>query len=257
MRPLPLPCPAVLPGLGILDRVTPHLVWDWNGTLLDDLRLVVDATNSSLASVGGPVVTADEHRRGFRRPISAYYADVLGRQITAAEFVHLDGEFHRAYRAGLARCALKPDATAALAAWSGTQSLLSMWFHADLVALVSRYGLTPRFTRIDGLRADIGGGHKEEHLVAHLEALGLTGAGTVLVGDSLDDAHAAAAVGARCVLYAGGFTDLDQLVASGLPVASTLLEAVEMSTELVVEAGVEAGSEVSEASGPRTASPSR
>ncbi len=46
-----------------------HPVWDWNGTLLDDLRLVVDATTASLATVGGPVVTADEHRRDYRRPI--------------------------------------------------------------------------------------------------------------------------------------------------------------------------------------------
>ena len=37
-----------------------HLVWDWNGTLLDDLDLVVRATNVAFASAGGPAVTADE-----------------------------------------------------------------------------------------------------------------------------------------------------------------------------------------------------
>jgi phosphoglycolate phosphatase-like HAD superfamily hydrolase len=46
-----------------------HLVWDWNGTLLDDLALVVAATNASLATAGGRPITAEEHRRDFRRPI--------------------------------------------------------------------------------------------------------------------------------------------------------------------------------------------
>jgi len=206
-----------------------HLVWDWNGTLLDDLRLVVDATNASLATCGGPVVTADEHRRDYRRPISAYYAHVLGRAITEEEFALLDGAFHHAYRAGLATCGLVSDALTALATWPGTQSLLSMWFHAELVVAVERYGIAARFARVDGLRGAIGGGHKEAHLIAHLDAIGVAGADTVLVGDSLDDAHAAAAVGARCVLYAGGFTDPPALHATGLPVASSLVEAVELA----------------------------
>lgn len=210
--------------------MTGHLVWDWNGTLLDDLRLVVDATNASLATLGGRAVTADEHRRDFRRPIPAYYTHVLGRPIDEEEFARLDKVFHQAYRAGLNSCALAADATAALQSWTGTQSLLSMWFHAELVALVTRYGLASRFSRIDGLRDEVGGGRKAEHLVAHLDALGVAGPDAVLVGDSVDDAVAAAAVGARCVLYAGGLTDPAALWATGLPVAETLLEAVALSS---------------------------
>lgn len=207
-----------------------HLVWDWNGTLLDDLRLVVDATNAALAAAGGPAVTADEHRRGFRRPVVAYYGQVLGRQLTHEQFALLDAEFHRAYRAGLDTCALAAGAADALAAWAGSQSLLSMWFHAELVALVTRYGLAARFTRMDGLREPVGGGQKAAHLVAHLAAVGVAGPDTVLVGDSLDDAQAAAMVGARCVLYAGGLTDPALLRATGLPVAETLAEAVALAS---------------------------
>ena len=47
-------------------------------------------------------------------------------------------------------------------------------------------------------------------------------AAAIDVGDSLDDAEAAAANGGACVLYTGGFTDPDRLRASGLPVADTL-----------------------------------
>jgi phosphoglycolate phosphatase-like HAD superfamily hydrolase len=206
-----------------------HLVWDWNGTLLDDLDLVVVATNASLAAAGGPVVTADEHRRDFRRPVADYYAYVLGRPIDVAEFVVLDRVFHHTYRQRMAECPLAVDALAAIGAWPGSQSLLSMYFHDELVAELTRRGLAAQLSRVDGLRAVVGGGHKADHLAEHLAALELTGADCVLIGDSLDDAHAAASVGAACVLYANGYTDPERLVATGLPLATSLVEAVRLA----------------------------
>ena len=215
-----------------------HLVWDWNGTLLNDLNLVVTATNASLTSLGGTPTTAEEHRRDFRRPVIDYYAQTLGRSLTSEDFAKLDEVFHRTYALGLPECALAADAVTALTSWQGSQSLLSMWFHTELVPTVERYGLAAHFRRVDGLRDARGGGHKAPHLVAHLEALGLTGPDCLLIGDSLDDAEAAASVGARCVLYAGGFTDLDRLNAVGVPVAATLTEAVGLAAgTLVIDAG--------------------
>jgi phosphoglycolate phosphatase-like HAD superfamily hydrolase len=209
-----------------------HLVWDWNGTLLDDLTLVVAATNAALLAAGGGPTTPDEHRREFRRPISEYYSLVLGRRVDREEFAQLDKIFHKAYAEGLTTCALAAGATDALRGWTGTQSLLSMWFHTELVPTVDRYGLTSYFARVDGNRAATGGGHKAPHLAAHLAALGVDGADCVLIGDSVDDAAAAATVGARCVLYTGGFTDPDRLRGCGVPVATTLAEAVTLAAGL-------------------------
>jgi phosphoglycolate phosphatase-like HAD superfamily hydrolase len=211
-----------------------HLVWDWNGTLLDDLPLVVAATNVSLAVVGGPSVSADEHRRDFRRPIADYYGHVLGRSVTREEFADLDRAYHDAYRAGLLDTALTADAEAAMRAWPGSQSLLSMWFHEELLPEVSRRGLRGLFGRVDGLRAGVvGGGPKAEHLVEHLSELGVRPSDVVLIGDSVDDAQAAATVGAACVLYGGGFTHPDRLAETGVPVAPTLLEAVSLACAAV------------------------
>jgi phosphoglycolate phosphatase-like HAD superfamily hydrolase len=209
-----------------------HLVWDWNGTLLDDLALVVAATNAAFATCSELRVTAEEHRRDFRRPIADYYGLVLGRPVDDEEFVRLDQAFHLAYAGGLATCALAPDALGALASWAGTQSLLSMWFHDELVPTVDQYGLARYFRRVDGLRAAVGGGAKAPHLAAHLGALGVSGTDCVLIGDSVDDAEAAVSVGARCVLYTGGFTDPDRLRATGGPVADTLADAVSLAARL-------------------------
>ena len=209
-----------------------HLVWDWNGTLLDDLSLVVAATNASLATCGGLPVTVEEHRRDFRRPIVDYYSVVLGRPIDAAEFARLDKAFHDAYSAGLMACALSADAHTALRSWTGTQSLLSMWFHRDLVPTVHRYGLASYFGRVDGLRDEVGGGSKAPHLVAHLDAQGRTGAECVLIGDSVDDAEATRSVGARCVLYSGGFTEAARLRDTGAPVVDSLSAAITLAATL-------------------------
>lgn len=216
-------------GVRVTSCVVAHLVWDWNGTLLDDFTLVLAATNASVAALGGPPVTAVAHRREFRRPIADYYTLVLGRELTDNEFEQLDRVFHEAYREGLATCQLAPDALAAMAAWPGTQSLLSMFFHDELVVEVDRWGFAHRLLRIDGLRASVGGDRKVRYLEAHLEAIGLDGADCVLIGDSVDDADAAAVVGAGCVLYAGGFTDAERLAATGRPVARTLLAAVALA----------------------------
>ncbi len=210
-----------------------HLVWDWNGTLLDDLPLVVAATNVAFAAAGGPTITAEEHRRDFRRPIIEYYAQVLGRPVDVTEFAALNKIFHDAYQAKLP-CSLTADARTALAEWPGSQSLLSMWFHTELVPAVAGHGLTPFFQRIDGLREPLehGGDHKAPYLAQHLAAQGLSGEQVVMIGDSVDDAHAAAAVGARCVLYTGGFTDEAQLRATGAPVVDSLRAAVALARTL-------------------------
>jgi phosphoglycolate phosphatase-like HAD superfamily hydrolase len=209
-----------------------HLVWDWNGTLLDDLSLVVSSTNEAFSSVGGRSVDSDEHRRQFRRPVADFYAEMLGRAVDAEEFGRLDRIFHDAYRVGLTSTSLTADALAAIKTWDGTQSLLSMWFHHELVPAVDTYGLAGVFTRVDGLRTEVGGDLKAGHLARHLAGLGVSGDQAVLIGDSLDDGAAADSVGAASVLYTGGFTDPARLRASGRPVADTLVDAVRLAQAL-------------------------
>jgi phosphoglycolate phosphatase-like HAD superfamily hydrolase len=209
-----------------------HLVWDWNGTLLDDLPLVVDATNVAFAAVGGRALDTDEHRRVFRRPVAEFYADILERAVDAEEFGRLDKIFHDAYRVGLTTTSLAADAKQALRSWHGSQSLLSMWFHEELVPAMETYGLAGMFTRVDGLRTEVGGDLKAGHLARHLEELGVAGSEAVLIGDSLDDGAAADSVGAGCVLYTGGFTHPARLRASGRPVADTLVDAVRLAKAL-------------------------
>jgi len=205
-----------------------HLVWDWNGTLLNDLEIVVASTNTAFLKAGGKAISADDHRRRFRRPIIEFYSESLGRELLETEFLEMDQVFHQSYLDSMLTVTLTQDAVQAMAAWEGTQSLLSMWFHHELVPAVTRFGL--EFLRVDGLRDPLNGTYKADHLRNHLAELGMAADDVVLIGDSVDDADAARAVGAGCVLYSGGFTDEENLRACGVPVARTLLEAVALAS---------------------------
>ena len=205
-----------------------HVVWDWNGTLVDDHVAVVAAINDALASLGLRPIDSHIFRTHFTRPVQRFYEQVAGRPIAPGEWQTLDEAYHDSYSAWVERLQLAPDALEALAAAEAaglTQSLLSMWRHRDLVPLVERLGIGRFFLRVDGLHAP-GGGGKAEHLEAHLAALEVEASAARLVGDTLDDLAAARAVGARCVLYDGGSHHRSALEATGVPVADTLTAAL-------------------------------
>lgn len=207
-----------------------HVIWDWNGTLVDDLPVVVAAVNTSLAELGEGPIDADDYRTYYTRPVRAFYDRLLGRPITDSEWSGIDGTFHDAYADAIDQIPLTADAEKAIAAVAvagGTQSILSMWWHEDLVPEVIRHGLDQKMLRIDGNTRDAGE-TKARLLEIHLEKLGVNGS-SVMIGDALDDAHAAIAVGIPCVLYDGGSHHRAELDAVGVPVAGSLSEAVNIA----------------------------
>ncbi|MGI8647475.1 MAG: phosphatase [Acidimicrobiales bacterium] len=231
-----------------------HLIWDWNGTLLNDADAVLEATNDALAqfhlgaagAISGlkekqisPVVgplTVTEYRAAFTRPLQRFYANIFGREITEDEFVQLEQLFHAAYLKRCAPSVLNQGARGVLGSWQQagcTQSLLSLWPNDELLTLAAQLELTDFFIRIDGRRG-LNAGCKAAPLRQHLAALAaqtIEAEHVVLIGDALDDAAAATAAGVRCVLFAGGAHEVAELVATGHPVAHTLAQAVAIASD--------------------------
>lgn len=209
-----------------------HVIWDWNGTLFDDLHIIVEAVNGSLGELGAPPIDADGYRDHYTRPVDVFYERLLGRRVSAGEWQRIDKTFHDRYREGLGRADLSLDAVDALEAvvdrgWR--QSILSMWYHDELVPFVSRYRLDRFMERVDGNRGEPGE-TKHIHLERHLDALGLDELGAdffLMVGDSLDDARAAAHAGIPCVLYDSGAHHRAELEAAGVPVVESLVMALD------------------------------
>ncbi|MEU7107824.1 HAD family hydrolase [Streptomyces sp. NPDC046215] len=220
-----------------------HIVWDWNGTLFHDIDAVMAATNAAFAEIGLEPITLERYRELYCVPIPLFYERLMGRLPTPAEWDHMDVVFHRHYQDHRVRCGLADGAEDLLARWQAagrTQSIMSMHGHEDLVPLVRGFGIERRFVRVDG-RTGPSGGSKAEHMVRHLAGLeGIPPRRTVVVGDALDDAVAAAHVGAHAVLYTGGSHSRAGLAGAGVPVVDTLAEAVREAERLVGE-GREAG----------------
>jgi phosphoglycolate phosphatase-like HAD superfamily hydrolase len=207
-----------------------HVVWDWNGTILDDNHAVLAAVNAVCTAYRREMITMDEWRLIFRRPLLDCYADLLKRPLTEVEFARIDQVYHDAYRPLIPTCGLTAGVPAELHRWrdaGGGQSLLSMWFHDELVPLVTEFGLHGLFSRIDGLRTDIGGaGSKAQHLIDHIATQNLDPHDVLVIGDVRDDAVAAEQAGARCVLVTTGIESRAMLRASGAPVVDTIAEAL-------------------------------
>ncbi|MEV7238381.1 HAD family hydrolase [Streptomyces sp. NPDC051020] len=212
-----------------------HLVWDWNGTLLDDNEAVVGATNAAFAEVGLEPLTLEQYREMYCIPIPRFYERLMGRLPTEAEWERMDGIFHRYYTEQRVACGLTAGAAELLAQWQlagRSQSLLSMYVHEQLVPVVRGYGIERHFTRVDG-RTGPSGGSKAQYMERHLAALdGISPERTVVIGDAVDDALAAAHVGAGAVLYTGGSHSRASLEAAGVPVVDSLAEAVELAEQM-------------------------
>jgi phosphoglycolate phosphatase-like HAD superfamily hydrolase len=218
--------------------VISHIVWDWNGTLFDDFAVIVEATDTVLRARGFAGATVEDYRTKYRRPMRDFYSALIGRELTDAEMLEIDHEFHDSYESRMRECGLAAGALDLLRDWpvSGpsprTQSLLSMWRHHRLVEFTAELALTDRFVRIDGL-TDGAGSKKAESLRRHLAGLrevgvDLPASQVALIGDSLDDADAAAAAGAACVLHTGGIDGAATLARAGVPVVDSLAAAVDL-----------------------------
>jgi phosphoglycolate phosphatase-like HAD superfamily hydrolase len=211
-----------------------HLVWDWNGTVLNDFAVILRSTNDSFADVGLPPITAEQYRAEIKLPIRAFYTDIMGRAPSDEEWERLDESFHKYYIRYEREAALSAGLPELLREWAATgrtQSLLSMYHDEKLVPVVEHHGLTSYFALVQGTTPPRPQ-RKGLHLADHLKRLDVDPARTVLIGDSPDDAHAAESVGARVVLYSGGFAAAASLRATGAPIADTLAEAVALLGEL-------------------------
>ena len=50
-----------------------HVIWDWNGTLVNDLELCVDILNLALIEHGKLPISVDQYKESFCFPVSKFY----------------------------------------------------------------------------------------------------------------------------------------------------------------------------------------
>ena len=194
------------------------IVWDFNGTLLDDVRACLDALNVILRANRISPLTAEDYRARFRFPVADFYRELGMVPATPFDWEALGESFHMRYLFS-PHLRLQEGAREALLAFHAAglrQGILSALEQGILEMQLRQFGLTPHLDFIRGSR-NYDGASKED------AARGLNLQGPVLlVGDTLHDAEVARSQGWDCILCSAGHQNADRLATSGFPVIPTL-----------------------------------
>ena len=84
-----------------------HVIWDWNGTLLNDRWLCVEGINAGLQKRGLPMITEKMYKEVFSFPVKEYYKKV-GFDFSKEEFEIAGDEFVKFYGESFHKAKLHP-----------------------------------------------------------------------------------------------------------------------------------------------------
>jgi phosphoglycolate phosphatase len=203
-----------------------HIVWDFNGTLLDDVETGIRAVNRMLAKRNLPVISdADDYRKIFCFPIREYYR-ALGFDFEAEPYEVLAPEWVANYRECEPYSHLQEGAVHWLKRFAQMgihQVLLSATEYRMLCEQLNKWQIDRYFTEVYGL--DNIHAHSKACLAAQFRQAHPK-ARPLLIGDTLHDKEAADAMGADCILFCGGHQSRARLATAGCPVFSDFEELV-------------------------------
>lgn len=208
-----------------------QVLWDWNGTLLDDRDYCMGVRNRAFPPMGHRGVDSlEQYYREFTFPIRQYYANA---GVTDEDFVEVAHAWMAEYERGFSTVPLHGDVRAVLEELSraGVKQVILSATRLDMLReQVSSFGIEPYFDTMLGL-GDIYAKSKEEIGKKYLAGCRISAEDSLMIGDSLHDAEVAAAMGTPCVLVSRGHQDEKTLKTAGVPVLGSLIEVLPMILE--------------------------
>jgi phosphoglycolate phosphatase len=200
-----------------------HILWDWNGTLLDDAWLCVDVMNGMLKERGLPLKTVDEYRELFDFPVKDYYLK-LGYNFEQESFDNVGMEFIVRYNKRQGETRLHPEVHEVLSqvqAIGLSQNILSAREHNELLSETKFQGVFGFFDRIRGLDDHYAHGKTDVGL-ALVREVGISREKRLFIGDPRHDAEVAAELGIDCILVPNGHQSEKRLLQLNLPMIYSL-----------------------------------
>jgi phosphoglycolate phosphatase len=201
------------------------IIWDWNGTLLDDADICLRAINSMLKTRNLHQLSLEEYRDVFTFPVIDYYRTV-GFDFETEDWHSVAMEFISQYLSLLPSCGLAAQAVDVLSFFrrrNYQQAIISAMQHTELLKSVDALGITGFFDYIGGIGDHYGGG-KLENAQNFFHTAGLSPASVVLIGDTIHDSEVAAGLNCSCILVAAGHQSKQRLIKTGQPVFNNLSE---------------------------------
>jgi phosphoglycolate phosphatase len=185
------------------------LIFDWSGTLVDDMGPTLDATNAVLAQFGKPAMTWEEFRGRFRLPYSEFYEEVL----PGVPLAELEDHFRTGFRESGQK--VRPlEGTAEFLRWcreNGVRMFVLTSMDAqEFASQVTSFGFEGHFEQTYA-------GVLDKRKVIHeiLETHGLEPKDTGYVGDMVHDIETALHGGVVPVGVLSGYDGSERLAAAG------------------------------------------
>jgi len=202
------------------------IIWDWNGTLIDDAWLAIEVMNDMLTRRKMKTITLDLYREIFDFPVKDYYAKI-GYDFSVESFEVVGNEFITLYDERHFECNLRLSAMKCLEKFKNAnmnQYILSARNHKQLEEEIQHFNISSHFKTYSGLSHNYAHGKIElgKELIDNENIFVET---TVLIGDTTHDFEVAQSLGIDCILLEGGhhsqkrlkdcgvilFEELDQL----------------------------------------------
>lgn len=205
-----------------------HVIWDWNGTLLNDIHITIRCMNTILEEQGLAEMDKVMYLDKFGFPVREYY-EKIGLDFAKTPFEELSLKFIDHYGKTCRESTLHDNVEKVLKDLSDvgiTQSVLSASEENVLRDIVHHFGIEGFFTALVGLD-NHHAKSKVERGLQWLEKNHIDIAKTVMVGDTLHDVKVAKALGCHCILVSHGHQSYERLKSSGVTIVRNLLEAEE------------------------------
>ena len=182
-----------------------NVVWDWNGTLLNDVKVGVNTLNDMLGRRGLPLLSVEDYKEKFGFPVIDFY-DRVGFDMEKESFHELSVDFVETYDKYAGEVGLNEGVREVLAGIQQTgvkQYVLSALREDLLQQMLRHFQIDSRFDRACGVN-DIYAAGKIERGQQMLQTCPIVPEDTLMVGDTIHDAEVADALGFDCILFAGG-----------------------------------------------------
>ncbi|MBQ0031905.1 MAG: HAD family hydrolase [bacterium] len=207
-----------------------YVLWDWNGTLLDDTQAALDTLNIMLAKRGVKPIALEFFREHFAFPCRPFY-DMIGMHVEDDEWDALAQEYHDIYAEQPKRLNRETIAALERVKRSGAkQSIISALRQDLLDEVTARMGVADYMECIYGVD-NLDGASKLDRALELMSRIAPSAGeppDVVLIGDALHDKEVADALKVRCVLCGQGSHAAWRL-REVAPTGETLLEAVELA----------------------------
>jgi len=201
------------------------IIWDWNGTLLDDVNIAVEAINHLLHDRNLMPLTLGRYLDVFTFPVQNYY-EQIGFNLINEPFEIPAMQFIAIYNKTVETCGLHPEVVPLLR-WlhehGYRQFILSAMEQQQLEKTVDDTGIRFYFENLCGLDNHYATS-KVDKGKSLISENGLNPERILMIGDTVHDYEVAQTIGCKCILVAKGHQSKERLLSSGATVVDSLDE---------------------------------